>query len=58
MSSLWKPIFFFLEIIGVGYKSSTNPQGSILNLKLGFNHKIRLQVTSLVHVKLNPICCT
>jgi hypothetical protein len=34
----------FLEIIGVGYKANTNPQGFILYLKLGFSHKIRLQV--------------
>jgi ribosomal protein L6P/L9E len=33
-------LFGFLEIIGVGYKVSTNPQGFILYLKLGFNHKI------------------
>jgi large subunit ribosomal protein L6 len=54
-------LFCFLEIIGVGYKASTNPQGSILYLKLGFNHEIRLQVTSSVRVfcfKPNPICCT
>jgi ribosomal protein L6P/L9E len=36
-------LFCFLEIIGVGYKASTNPQGSILYLKLGFSHEIRLQ---------------
>jgi len=54
---------FFLEIIGVGYKASTNPQGSILYLKLGFIHEIQLQVTSSVRVFCfnpndNPICCT
>jgi large subunit ribosomal protein L6 len=43
-------LFCFLEIIGVGYKASTNPQGSILYLKLGFSHEIRLQVMSSVHV--------
>jgi len=43
-------LFCFLEIIGVGYKASTNPQGSILYLKLGFSHEIRLQVTSSVRV--------
>jgi large subunit ribosomal protein L6 len=54
-------LFCFLEIIGVGYKAITNPQGSILYLKLGFSHEIRLQVTSSVRVfcfKPNPICCT
>jgi len=54
-------LFCFLEIIGVGYKASTNPQGFILYLKLGFSHEIRLQVTSSVRVfcfKPNPICCT
>ncbi len=54
-------LFCFLEIIGVGYKASINPQGSILYLKLGFDHEIRLQVTSSIHVfcfKPNPICCT
>ncbi len=54
-------LFCFLEIIGVGYKASTNPQGCILYLKLGFNNKVRLQVMFLVCVccfKPNPICCT
>lgn len=54
-------LFCFLEIVGVGYKASTNPQGSILYLKLGFSHEIRLQVTSAVRVfcfKPNLICCT
>ncbi len=49
------------KIIGVGYKTSINPQGSILYLKVGFNHKIRLQVKSSIRVfcfKPNPICCT
>nr|QIA60003.1 ribosomal protein L6 [Frullania orientalis] len=53
--------FCFLEIIGVGYKASTNAQGSILYLKLGFSHEIRLQVTPSVRVfclKPNLICCT
>jgi large subunit ribosomal protein L6 len=52
--------FCFLEIIGVGYKANTNPQGSILYLKLHFNQEIQ-QVTSSVCVfcfKPNPICCT
>nr|YP_010881045.1 ribosomal protein L6 [Apopellia endiviifolia]WIA66178.1 ribosomal protein L6 [Apopellia endiviifolia]WIA66219.1 ribosomal protein L6 [Apopellia endiviifolia]WIA66424.1 ribosomal protein L6 [Apopellia endiviifolia]WIA66465.1 ribosomal protein L6 [Apopellia endiviifolia]WIA66506.1 ribosomal protein L6 [Apopellia endiviifolia] len=52
--------FCFLEIIGVGYKASTNAQGSISYSKLGFSHEIRLQVTS-VRVfcsKPTPICCT
>ncbi|BFI32717.1 large subunit ribosomal protein L6 [Marchantia polymorpha subsp. ruderalis] len=54
-------LFCFLEIIGVGYKASTNAQGSILYLKLGFSHEIRLQVTPSVRVfclKPNLICCT
>ncbi len=54
-------LFCFLEIIGVGYKASTNLQGFILYLKLGFGHEIQLQVTSSVRVfcfKPNPICCT
>jgi len=54
-------MILFLEIIGVGYKANTNPQGSILYLKLGFSHEIQLQVTSSIHVfcfKPNPICCT
>ncbi len=41
-------------------KPVTNSQGSILYLKLGFSHEIRLQVTSSVCVfcfKPNPICC-
>nr|YP_009674829.1 ribosomal protein L6 [Fossombronia foveolata]QDE12829.1 ribosomal protein L6 [Fossombronia foveolata]QIA59961.1 ribosomal protein L6 [Fossombronia cristula] len=53
--------FCFLEIIGVGYKASTNAQGSISYLKLGFSHEIRLQVTPSVRVscsKPNPIRCT
>jgi hypothetical protein len=53
--------YFILEIIGIGNKASTNPQGSILYLKSDFSHKIRFQVLSLVHIfcfKLNPICCT
>jgi hypothetical protein len=32
-------LFYFLEIIRVGYKASTNPQGSTLYLKLGLNQK-------------------
>jgi large subunit ribosomal protein L6 len=54
-------LLLFLEIIGVGYKASTNPQGSILYLKFGYSHEIRLQVTSAVRVfcfKPNLICCT
>jgi hypothetical protein len=35
-------LFCFLEIIGVGYKASTNPQGSILYLKLSFNRETSL----------------
>jgi large subunit ribosomal protein L6 len=53
-------LFSFLEIIRVGYKASTNLQGFILYLKLGFNHEVWLQVTFLVRVfyfKPNPICC-
>jgi hypothetical protein len=61
MSSLWKPNYCFLEIIGIGDKANINPQGFILYLKLDFNHEIRLQVTSSIHIfclKPNPICCT
>jgi len=50
-----------LEIIGIGYKANTNLQGSILYLKLDFNHKIRFQVMFSIHFfcfKPNPICCT
>jgi hypothetical protein len=46
-------LFCFLEIIGVGYKASTNPQGFILYLKLGFNHEIRIQVT-IVKLSSHP----
>nr|UQV94685.1 ribosomal protein L subunit 6 [Haplopteris ensiformis] len=49
----------FLQTIG--YKVSTNPQGSVLDLKLGFSHEIRLRVTPSVRVfclKHNIICCT
>jgi ribosomal protein L6P/L9E len=54
-------LFCFLEIIKVGYKTSINPQGSILYLKLGYNHEIQFQVTFSIHIfcfKPNPICCT
>jgi hypothetical protein len=46
MASLTSPFFFFFfsEIIGVGYKASINPQGSILYLRLGFSHEIQLRV--------------
>jgi large subunit ribosomal protein L6 len=53
-------LFCFLEIIGVGYKANSNPQGFILYLKLGFDHKIQLQVMFSICVfcfKPNPICC-
>jgi hypothetical protein len=33
-------IYLFLEIIGIGNKANTNPQGSILYLKLDFSHEI------------------
>jgi hypothetical protein len=39
-----------LEIIRVGYKASTNPQGSTLYLKLGLNQKNWLQVISSVRI--------
>nr|YP_009674914.1 ribosomal protein L6 [Haplomitrium hookeri]QDE12956.1 ribosomal protein L6 [Haplomitrium hookeri] len=48
----------FSEIVGVGYKASTNAQGSILSSKSGFSREIRLQVTPPVRVsclKPNPI---
>jgi ribosomal protein L6P/L9E len=54
-------LFCFLKIIGVGYKASTNPQSSILYLKLGFSHEIQHQVTTSVRIfcfKPNPNCCT
>jgi hypothetical protein len=35
-------LFCFLEIIGITYKASINPQGSILYLKLGFCQKVSL----------------
>nr|YP_006073005.1 ribosomal protein L6 [Nitella hyalina]AEH42824.1 ribosomal protein L6 [Nitella hyalina] len=53
--------FCFLEIVGVGYKASTNPQSSILILKLGFSHDIKLQAPPSVRVfclKPTLICCT
>nr|QIA60170.1 ribosomal protein L6 [Haplomitrium mnioides]QIA60212.1 ribosomal protein L6 [Haplomitrium mnioides] len=45
----------FLEIIGVGYKASTDAQGSIPPSKSGSSHEIRLQVTPPVRVfRLKP----
>lgn len=64
--------FCFPEIIGVGYKASTNPQGSISYPKSGFSHEIRIQVAPSVRrvsclkpnpywnrssKKSNSICC-
>uniref|UniRef100_UPI0030FEAA27 ribosomal protein L6 n=1 Tax=Cyathodium cavernarum TaxID=351593 RepID=UPI0030FEAA27 len=51
----------FLETIEVGYKASTDAQGSISYSKLGSSHEIRLQVTPSVRVsclKPNLIRCT
>nr|YP_010439840.1 ribosomal protein L6 [Ophioglossum vulgatum]UTD44886.1 ribosomal protein L6 [Ophioglossum vulgatum] len=38
----------FLQVIG--YKASTNPQGSVSDSRLGFSHEIRLFVTPSVRV--------
>jgi large subunit ribosomal protein L6 len=52
----------FLEIIGVGYKASTNAHGTSLTLKLGFSHDITLKVPPSVRVfcpgRPTLICCT
>lgn len=52
----------FLEILGVGYKASTDAQGTKLTLKLGFSHDIRLKVPPSVRVfcpgRPTLICCT
>jgi large subunit ribosomal protein L6 len=50
----------FLEIIGVGYKATTDGQGH-LYLKLGFSHDVKLKVPPGVRVfclKPTIICCT
>jgi large subunit ribosomal protein L6 len=51
----------YLEMIGVGYKASTDAEGTCLYLKLGFSHDVKLQVPPLVRVfclKPTLICCT
>jgi len=51
-----------LEIIGVGYKASTDPKGTFLTLKLGYSHDLRLKVPPSVRVfcpgRPTLICCT
>jgi len=50
----------FLEIIGVGYKATTDEQGHLC-LKLGFSHDVLLKVPPGVRVfclKPTIICCT
>lgn len=52
----------FLEIIGVGYKASTDTYGTLLTLKLGFSHDIRIKAPPSVRVfcpgRPTLICCT
>ena len=54
------PFVCFLELVGVGYKASTDTQHSILTLKLGFSHDVILVIPPSVRVFcLRPtlICC-
>lgn len=51
----------YLEIIGVGYKATTDANGTFLYLKLGLSHDIKLRVPASARVfclKPTLICCT
>nr|YP_009755728.1 ribosomal protein L6 [Roya anglica]QIQ22967.1 ribosomal protein L6 [Roya anglica] len=50
----------FLELIGVGYKASSDIDGISLTLKLGFSHDITLKAfpsTRVYCLKPTLICC-
>lgn len=50
----------YLEIIGVGYKATTEINSTQLRLKLGFSHDVILKVPESVRVfcfKPTLICC-
>ncbi|KAL5562525.1 hypothetical protein UlMin_032272 [Ulmus minor] len=53
--------FYFLKIVGVGYKARAEAAGRLLFLKLGYSRKVELIVPPVVRVlcvKNNVICCT
>ena len=60
-SSLSRAKFMcFLEIVGVGYKANTNLEGTVLYLKLGLSHDIKLAIPPSIRVfclKPTRICC-
>ena len=52
----------FLELIGVGYKAITDPEGKKLILKVGFSHDVEMFAPRGIRVfclgRSTLICCT